>query len=54
MRNLDASSYFCNYDPNEKFRENVYYTNIGGSKMIWLTKIKIWVNNEEMIYTVKR
>lgn len=36
MRNIPASS----YDPHEKFSENIYHTNNGGPKMIWLPNVK--------------
>lgn len=40
MRDMSTSSYFCNYDTHEKSSENIYQTNIRGSKIIWVPKVK--------------
>lgn len=40
MRKI-PTTYFCTYDPYKKYCGNTCQTNIKGSKMIWVPKVKI-------------
>lgn len=48
MRKMIASSYLCNYHPNWKDKENMHYTKVRVSKMIWVPQVRLIM----MIYTI--